>query len=95
MASAVELLQEERRRLADELKRIDQAIALLTKGKASTNGRRKGPTNGRRKKRGTMSAEGRQRIAEAQRKRWAARRAQADAAHIEQEVNPKRGRKKK
>lgn len=52
--------------------------------------------NGRRKKRrGKMSPEGRAAIAAAQRKRWAAKRAEANP--VEQEVNQpaKRGRKKK
>jgi hypothetical protein len=64
-----------------EIERLKQARALLTNiGSAATKaGRRdvKASATAKPKKKRTLSAEARKRIAEAQRKRWAALRAKA------------------
>lgn len=90
----VSQLQDERKRLADELKRLDQAIDLLTKGKGPM-----GASSGRRQ----MSEEGRAKVREAQRLRWERHRAEKAAQETDQQmeqataaaVSTKRGRKKK
>jgi hypothetical protein len=63
LADVVKDLRIERGRLANELERVDAALAAL----GSLNGRK---VNGRRKRR-TMSAAARAKIAAAQRARWA------------------------
>jgi len=70
LSGVVQLLEQERDRLANELRRIGAALAAL--GSASGKG------TGRRK----MSAAGRARIAAAQRARWAKVRATAKVVPI-------------
>jgi hypothetical protein len=66
MRSVVDQLQQERRRLANELHRVTAALTAF--GKVYVQGSKSRPTV--RKKR-TISAAGRKRIAAAQRARWA------------------------
>jgi hypothetical protein len=71
MQSVVSQLQKERERLESELHRVTAALTAF--GSVYLHGARSGPSAGRRKR--TMSAVGRERIAAAQRKRWAKVRA--------------------
>ena len=67
--------------LDSEIKRLQQARALLaTIGNASTGtgrGAKKASAKARPRKKRVLSAEARKRIADAQRRRWAAQRAKA------------------
>jgi len=72
MQSVVSLLQKERTRLEDELHRITTALAGF--GNVYRHGSQSKAAVATRKKR-TISAEGRKRMASAQRRRWAKIRA--------------------
>ena len=63
------------KQLTAERDRIDSVIKLLSGTAAAGRGRPKGSKNA--KKRGGLSPEGRKRIADAMKKRWAERRKQA------------------
>ena len=67
MRSVVDQLQQERRRLANELHRVTASLTAL--GKVYVSGSKSRPTTTRKKR--TISAAGRKRIAAAQRARWA------------------------
>jgi hypothetical protein len=56
-----------------QISNLEQARALLTDSGTSRRGKKSASTRSVRRKR-TLSAEGRKRIAEAQRKRWAAQK---------------------
>jgi hypothetical protein len=71
MQSVVKQLQQERKRLEDELLRV--SAALTTFGKVYLQGTKRRPVATRKKR--TISAAGRRRIAAAQRARWARVRA--------------------
>jgi hypothetical protein len=64
--------------LQREKTQLDRAIAALegleARSSARTGMAGKAPAGGQRKKRGRMSAEGRRRLSEAMKKRWAERR---------------------
>jgi hypothetical protein len=67
------------KRLTAERDRIDAVIKLLSGTTAVARGRPKGSKNAKApaKKRGGVSPEGRKRIADAMKRRWAERRKQA------------------
>jgi hypothetical protein len=66
--------------IEEEIKRLQQARALLAGSSTGTRGKRTttaaAPVPKKKRARRRMSAEGRERIAEAQRKRWAAKKAE-------------------
>jgi hypothetical protein len=63
LGGVVQQLKKERERAVQEVDRLDRALAVL----GSLNGNH----SGKGSRRGKMSAEGRARVAAAQRKRWA------------------------
>lgn len=70
LAQAVKQLKGEQQRLRSELERVTKALETLTS--LAGNGRRRGRiANGRRRPRRKMSQAARNRIAAAQRARWA------------------------
>jgi len=71
MQSVVSTLQNEQRRLEDELHRVTAALTAF--GRVYLNGNRSKPSASLKKR--TISAAGRKRIAAAQRVRWAKVRA--------------------
>jgi len=83
ISAAIEGFEAQKRRLDEQ---IQELRAMLPHNGASTGVTTRGP-----RKRRSMSAEARRRIAEAQRKRWAALRNQSGgAASMKQAAKPKR-----
>jgi hypothetical protein len=71
--AVLEQLRQERKRAEGELKQLEKVIAQLSKVRAGSS--RNSPGTGKR--RGQLSAAARERIAAAQRMRWAKVRAQS------------------
>ncbi len=69
LSKALNDLREQRKRIADELEKLDQAIAVVTKLDSGSYARGRGTRTFGAKRR--LSAAARRRIADAQKLRWA------------------------